>query len=395
MIIRKTKPSEAQRVNELFAIAFEQPLEGGPADNENERICHFAAFEDDDKTMMSTLSVTDYTVNLDGSDCKMGGMGGAATLPQFRRRGGIRGCFEKALPWMYASGHDLSYLYPFSTAYYRKFGYEVCGQKLEWAVDLTLWHQPAPEGTWVLAEPGNLMLEDIRKLDRVWERTYNLMVRHGQEDYGWVEELDPAETREYTYVCFDGNQTPKAYTTFRTVMEADGRNLVCSRFCFDGKPGFLLLMGLFQSMATDHLYAKFKTPLEKSLQYYVPEWSLGAVKWKVLANDGMVRVINVPRVLEKAGYRGSGEAVLKITDVQIPENDGTWRVVFRDGKALSVEKTELPPDAHLTVQAFSTLICGCLEWEDAREVLDGIRVANNGCLDRIFYRKKLMITDYF
>ena len=125
MIVRKTGPEEARRVNELFALAFETAAEKGPADPENDRICHWAAFTEGGE-MMSTLSVTDFEVNFDGQRCKMGGVGGVATPPQFRRRGGIRACFTRALPELYRAGYDFSYLFPFSTAYYRQFGYESC-----------------------------------------------------------------------------------------------------------------------------------------------------------------------------------------------------------------------------------------------------------------------------
>ncbi len=395
MITRKTRPEEGQRVNALFSIAFELPLEGGPAEGESQGVCHYAAFEDDDKTMMSTLSITDFPIHFDGTVCKMGGVGGVATLPQYRRRGGIRSCFETVLPDLYEAGYDFSCLYPFSTAYYRKFGYETCCQTLGWTVDLSLWRQSAPEGTWVLAEPGRTLAEQIRHLDRLWEKRYNMMVLHGPEAPAWTEKPDPTGTREYTYVCFDSSRTPKAYTTFRTVMEPDGRNLQCSRFCFADKQGFLLLMGLFQSLSTDHRYAKFRTPREKAFQYYVPEWSLGAVKWEVIPNGGMVRVIHLPGVLEKAGYRGSGQAVVQISDAHIPGNNGIWQIRFRDGRAISVEKTRAAPDARLTIQAFSALICGVLDWEEAREALDGIEVLADGDLDRVFYRKKTMILDYF
>lgn len=47
MIVRKTTPEEAQRVNELFSVAFAQPSENGPADNQNKRIHHWGAYEDD------------------------------------------------------------------------------------------------------------------------------------------------------------------------------------------------------------------------------------------------------------------------------------------------------------------------------------------------------------
>ena len=109
MIVRKTALEEARRVNELFAICFEMPYTNCPADPEKDDATHWAAF-DEDGEMMSTFTVSDFTVQFDGSPCKMGGIGGVATLPQYRRRGGIRACFREALPDMYGSGYDFSYL---------------------------------------------------------------------------------------------------------------------------------------------------------------------------------------------------------------------------------------------------------------------------------------------
>ena len=73
----------------------------------------YAAFEDDDKTMMSCLSVNSYEMNFDGNLTKMAGIGGVSSLPQYRRRGGIRGCFEKMLADLYEENIDFSYLYFF------------------------------------------------------------------------------------------------------------------------------------------------------------------------------------------------------------------------------------------------------------------------------------------
>ena len=149
MIVRKTALEEARRVNELFAICFEMPYTNCPADPEKDDATHWAAF-DEDGEMMSTFTVSDFTVQFDGSPCKMGGIGGVATLPQYRRRGGIRACFREALPDMYGSGYDFSYLYPFSTTYYRKFGYENCVQKYGWTVDLSLLNPPKEGGSFRL-----------------------------------------------------------------------------------------------------------------------------------------------------------------------------------------------------------------------------------------------------
>lgn len=243
MIVRKAAPEEARRVNELFAICFEMPYANCPADPEKDDAAHWAAF-DGDGEMMSTFTVSDFTVQFDGSPCKMGGIGGVATLPQYRRRGGIRACFQKALPDMYASGYDFSYLYPFSTAYYRKFGYENCVQKYGWTVDLSLLNPPKEGGSFRLAEKDRPMTEEIRALDALWESHYNMMVLHGDEDYAWTQKCDPAVKQDFTYVCFDAAGKPNAYTTFRLANEPDGRNLVCSRFCFGDRGGFEELMRL-------------------------------------------------------------------------------------------------------------------------------------------------------
>lgn len=150
MIIRKTRPEEGKRVNTLFAIAFEQPMENGPG--EKPGVTNWGAFEED--TMFSTFAVTDFTQFFDGNQVKMGGIGGVATLPSHRRKGGIRGIFQAALTDMYENGCDFSYLYPFSTAYYRKFGYENCVNRSFVTVDLGLLSPRKAETVSVLAELG-------------------------------------------------------------------------------------------------------------------------------------------------------------------------------------------------------------------------------------------------
>lgn len=395
MIVRKTRPEEGQRVNELFAIAFEQPVENGPADPENDAICHWAAFEEETGEMMSTLSVSDFSVQFDGHACKMGGMGGAATLPQYRRNGGIRGCFHAALPDMYASGYDFSYLYPFSTAYYRKFGYECCVQTYHATLQLSLLAPPPVEGTFRLADGNHPMTGAIRTIDSLWEERFNMMVLHREEDYGWTGKSDPARRQEFTYVYFSPEGTPKGYTTFTKADQSDGRNLVCSRFFFADREGFAGLMHLFKSLASDHRYVKFTVPALPAMQYLMPEWSLGAARWEVRP-AGMVRVVRVEDVLKKARYRGSGAVTLKILDPQIPENNASFAVRFQKGRGISVEKTTEPPDACLSIPTFSALITGVCDFDEGRDWLGGLEVRNpDACFSQVFYRKKLMIVDYF
>lgn len=395
MIVRNTTPEEKRRTDELFAIAFEMPMQTGPAEAESDRIHHWAAFADDNREMMSTFTVSDYNIRFDGHSCKMGGIGGVATLPQYRRRGGIRACFEAALPDMYEKGYDFSYLYPFSTGYYRKFGYECCVRKLQLTVLLGLLNPPRTQGEFRLAEKGNPMADSIAAIDAVWESKYNMMVIHTDEDYGWTAKADPAAAQEFTYVYFAPDNAPKAYTTFKMQNQPDGRNLICSRFVFVDKEGYEGLMNLFKSLSADHMFVKFSLPAEPAMQYLMPEWSLGAAQWSVQP-AGMVRVVNAAQVLKKAKYLGSGSIVITILDKQIPQNCGTFRVTFENGRATDVQCVSSAPDIIASIPAFSALISGVCGFDEARQWMSGFEIKNpDACFDRVFYRKALMIADYF
>lgn len=396
MTVRKVTPQEQQRVNELFSIAFELPLESGPAEPNNDRLHFWPAYEDGTDEMMSTFTITDYNIHFDRNTCRMGGIGGVATLPQYRRMGGIRGCFQKALPDMYANGYDFSYLYPFSSAYYRKFGYENCVRRYSTSVMLSLLKPPAVDGCAKLADSArNDLKPAIRAVDEILESRYNMMVRHSPEDYGWVDKCSPAAKQEFTYVYFAKDGAPKAYTTFRMTMEGEERNLVCSRFAFVNAEGYNGLMHIFQSMAADHQFVKFQLPAVPTMGYLMPEWAMGAASWDLI-NAGMVRVINVESVLKQADYQGSGAVVLYILDPQIPENTGRFQVCFENGKALSVTRTEAPADAAMGINVFSALISGVSDLASAMDYLPGLTVTGNqSALAKVFYSKPLMISDYF
>ena len=395
MIVRRLGPAEALRANELFAIAFEQPMQrASAAKPDGEGVHRWSAFDGSTGDMMSTFTVTDFTIRFDGHACKMGGIGGVATLPQYRRRGGIRGCFQAALPDMYASAYDFSYLYPFSTAYYRKFGYECCVRRLAVSVRLGLLAPPKFDGSFRLAEAGDPMTEAIRAVDACWEGKYNMMVQHRRPDYKWTEKPDPAVKQEFTYVCFASDGTPRAYTSFTKEDQSDGRNLVCSRFCFADREGFSGLMHLFKSLSSDHMLAKFSLPASEAMQYLLPEWSMGAAVC-ALQPAGMVRVVHAESVLKKAAYVGSGSVVLRIRDPQIQENNRAFTVRFSRGRAISVEETREEADAVLSIAAFSALITGVCDFRDAAEWMDGLEIRRPEALPQVFYRKPLMIADYF
>lgn len=407
MIVRKIRPQELKRTMELFAIVFGFPNDSNKSAEEvfeevsknprsrDEKFWseRWAAFEDDGQTMMSYFAALPYMVQFDGKEYKMVGIGGVASLPQYRRRGGIRGCFEAALPSMYQDGVAFSYLYPFSTAYYRKFGYEMGCEKMQYHVRLSSMERFETGGSIHLLEPGKLLPEEIRQIYRTWQENYNMMVINEDFEYAWVGRSNPVKDQEFTYVYRSGTGIPMGYMTVKTVHEPDGRNLNCTRFCFTCGEG---LKGLFQvllALGSNHEYVTLTLPTDVDMSLFFPEWSSGASARKLYA--GMVRVVNVETVLKGARYIGSGKVSISISDGQIKENNGVFEVAFQDGRAVSVQKVCGNGDVDMGINEFSHLIIGNGDVRSMEFMEHVIVHKNKEALGQVFYRKPNMIMEDF
>lgn len=409
MIIRKIRPEELKRTMELFAIAFEfsndisksadevfEDITRNPQSREDvfwgER---WAAFEDDGRTMMSYFIDQPFPVQFDGNVYTMTGIGGVATLPQYRRRGGIRGCFEAALPAMYQDGVAFSYLYPFSTAYYRKFGYEMGCERLQYHIRLDSMKYFDVSGNSSLAEPGNLMLPEIRQIYRVWQDKYNMMIANEDYEFAWAGKSNPVKDQVFTYVYRSGGGEPMGYLSVKQVTEPDGRNLSCSRFCFTCPEGLKGLLNVLIALGSDHGYATLELPGDVDMTLIFPEWSMGAASLKKYCS-GMVRVVNVETVLSGARYRGNGTLAISVLDRQIAENCGTFVVTFADDRAVSVRKDEsAAPDVSMGINEFSRLIIGTCD-SNSLEYMDHVTVHHScSAIGQVFYKKPNLILEYF
>ena len=405
MKVRKIREEEFKRVDELFSVSFEskydndktpmEVIEEVKANPDNREAIYwterYAAFEDDDKTMMSTFIISPMACNFDGHECTIDGVGGVATLPQYRRRGGIRECMKLFLNDSFKAGHDFSYLYPFSTAYYRKFGYEIGVEADIYKINLSFIPDFKVTGHCELSEPSNNLLDDIKAIHREWEKKYNMMIINRDYEYGFVTETNPFKDVVYTYIYKDEKGTPKGYMRFRIDSE---RVLDCMRFVCVDTEGFKGLMSLAKSFASDHPAIRFYLPTDWYIRDFFPEWSLGAGE-STGCLRGMVRVVNVKNVLKKAAYIGDGEINIKVTDDVIEENNRTFAVKFKDGKALSVEECDKAYDVFLPVTDFARLIVGCID-TDKVDFLEKVDVkCEKTLLSRVFYKKSSIIIENF
>lgn len=76
-----------------------------------------------------------------------------------------------------------------------------------------------------------------------------------------------------------------------------------------------------------------------------------------LRDNLWLRILDLPAALEQRGYAADCDVTIEVTDDQLPDNAGTWRIVIADGAA-SVRRTDGPGDVRLGVASLSAAYLG-------------------------------------
>lgn len=410
MITRLLKPEESWRWDEVMAVAFEFGFDRKKAKEEAEKEktpeekeaqkkdrC-FGSFSDDEKILYGCVNSHEYDCRFDGGVYKLGGVGGVSTLPPYRRQGAIRACITESLKDMYANDFTFSYLFPFSTEYYRKFGYEVAAVANEWTLSLKDIRPRDTGGFMEQLFPG----DDMSPLLEVYNKCFaDVNLSAMRDTYsGELNEKNFMEDQRYVYLWRNDAGEPRGLMISKKEETKDGAVLNCTH-TFGCRCGFLfcdaealsaLLFFAKSAFSSDYDAIRFAALPQASLTSLVGENNAAVCKpfW-----NGMLRVVNVQRVLENCNCLGEGCVTIAVTDPIIPENNGAWKLGFAPGKANTVEKTEEAADVALTINQFSALICGVRRAADIPWMPDAHLHNAMAPLEKVFYLKKSYMMDLF
>lgn len=410
MIVRKIRPEEVKRTEELFSICFNSSYYNentpehlyhkyvtNPQNREQEHCLErFAVFEDDDKTMMSCIVMQPFHVNYHTHSEPMLSIGGVATLPQYRKHGGMGACFQAVLPYMYQKGIVFSYLYPFSTKYYNKFGYELCCKRHLYHIALPYIPAYKISGSCYLLDSATVSQasKDIPYIYEKWQSQYNMMVVNNHYDYRFIESADPYKDQTFTYIYRSSAGTPLAYMTFKCNVNSRQNKLECTRFFYINIEGLQGLLTLAKSFSNDYSHICFSLPPDQILEPILPEWSMGAVNCELIPH-GMVRVIQVQKVLQDSLYIGDGKLTIKIIDNYIKENNKIFQVTFENNHCIDILQVHSDPDITMPISAFSGFIAGTYKTDSLSLFEDVVIHKHTKDLRKVFYKKPLYITSSF
>ena len=412
MIARLLKPEESWRWNQVMAAAFEwdfdlekAKVEAAREKTEEElreqaRNRCFGALSDDGKILYGCVNSREYTCRFDGGAYKLGGIGGVSTLPPYRHNGAIRASLSASLRDMYENGFTFSYLYPFSTQYYRKFGYEVGAEARRWVMPLADIRPKDVGGTIEQIFPG----DDFSPLLEVYDACFadcNMSAVRDRYDAG-LEKAKLMEEHRYVYVWRNEAGAPRGLMIAHKTREDGAVVMDCNHtFGAQNENGFLfcdmealsaLLFFVKSAFSADYDKISFTTRREIDLTSLVGENNSASCSmfW-----NGMLRVVNVRRVLENCNCRGTGCVRIAVEDPILPENCGTWKLTFAPGQVNFVEKTEEQPDVSLTINAFSALICGARDVHSLAWIPDAVVHNAAAPFAGVFYAKPCFMMDLF
>ena len=391
MEVRRLTPEERFEANLISTVAFHMRMED-PEKAEEESLKDtkedWGAFSEDGR-MMARIINHRFSVWLDGQLVPCGGIGAVSTLPEYRNTGAIRAIFEQLLPGAYRNGEILSALYPFSHAFYRKFGYETVRWKNEYEFEPAVLSGYRFDGTAELWKPGDPVTGYTELYNR-FAAAYNLAAR--RDDAMMLRDHIKGEyykDRKFCYMLREEGK-PVAYLIFQDIRHDPAAILSVEDLAWEGREGLYAILGFLARFTAD--YGTVRLFLPASLELLSVVRSPRAYDIRQTASQSyMVRAVNVRKLLEVMKKPDDCRFVIRVEDdMQIPENNGTWAV-----SGSSAEPTDETPDLTVSVQALGQMAAGCVSLSEALYRPDVTVSGNQEVLEKVFVRKPVLVEEHF
>lgn len=390
MDIHKLRPEERFEANLISTVAFHMKMEDPEKvreDSLKETVEDWGAFSEDGK-MMARIINNRYETRLDGRIIANGGIGAVSTLPEYRNTGAVRAIFDRLIPEAYRNGEIISTLYPFSHAFYRKFGYETVRWRNDYEFEPSVLGGYRFSGTAELWKTGDPVSEYTELYNRFADG-FNLAMR--RDEKMMLERLkgEYYKDRKFGYLLREEGK-PVAYLIFQDIRHDPAAILSVNDLAWDGRAGLNAVLGFLARFTAD--YGTVRMFLPSSLELLSVVRSPKAYDIHQTARqDYMIRALNVQKLLEIIKKPDDSRFVIRVEgDEQISENNGTWAV-----RGNNVERTDEAPDLTVSIQAFGQLACGSVNLSEALYRPDVAVAGNETVLEKVFVRKPILVEDHF
>lgn len=312
----------------------------------------------DGNQLVSQILNLPFQVNVHGKVYEMGGITAVGTYPEYSGFGLMEGLIMECLQRMRDEKRYISYLFPYSIPYYRKKGWEIMSDIVEFQVkDTQLPHYKGLNGKIRRVEPKHHDVMDIYA--RYAKKTHGVMVRNSiawnekfQEDF-WEEKFIDSDVNLQAAVYYDEDDVPQGYLFYRIMEE----NYYIDEIVYmqeEARKGLWNFVSAHSSMVYN-VYGK--TTGNEPVAFLLEDSEI----IQKVSPYFMARIVDVKEFLLRYPFaRNTFNIRLAVTDRIVKWNHGTFEISVLDGQVV-VEKVsrELEENAvQLTVQTLATMLLG-------------------------------------
>ncbi|SDG93626.1 Predicted acetyltransferase [Alteribacillus persepolensis] len=324
MEIRPLRESEIEQSLELNAFAFQYELNDKVREKHKQLMKNVHTWVAADKdTLLAKLHLLPSEVFVGGEKMKMGGVTWVATWPEARRHGLIRELIDVSLEEMNKQEYTLSFLYPFSIGFYRKFGWELFADTISWK--LTNAQLPKKSGI-MRGSFARACIDDWHVLNAVYQEaasSYNGMV---VRDEWWWRHVH-RKTNNAQIVIYQNEQGRE--TGYLIYSVASRKMTVHEYIALDEitREEIWKFIANHDSMIDE---LEVKPPVDDPSRFLLPDPKIEESRKSYF----MARIVNVQRFFEQYPFSlEEGQSiVLTIYDDQCSWNCGTFHISAGKGQ---------------------------------------------------------------
>ncbi|HLQ71021.1 MAG TPA: GNAT family N-acetyltransferase [Bacillota bacterium] len=376
-----------ESIFELSQFAFQYKLNPNELEQKKQEASrHIIWGVMDEEEIAAKLHLIPLSVYMNGKEMDMGGVSAVATWPEYRRKGMVKQLLHHALKYMKQNGQTISYLFPFSFAYYRKYGWELTFNEKKYKIPMLRFPKQSETPGYVRRKKPDVTL--LHTIYSTYAKQFGgMLVR----DEKWWNDRILNKDMHVTIAYNDQNE-PNGYILFN--VKKDVFNVIDMAYTSNGGLNLLLsFIGNHDSMAET---VEMTVSENDQLSFILDE-----ARFEQKVNPYfMARIVDVHAFLKQFPFaKGEEQITLHVDDDFFPENTGTYHL-HRNQEGTSVTfingDKKQTTGIHCSVQKLTSMCLGYIRPLTLLEMglIQG-RKSDVGKLDKIIPVQQPYFADFF